>query len=995
MKALLLVFAVLFVFVALCRGQTDPNDYAEVRRLFGAGSSRYGQLGQFDSTLFTQVPFDFEVLKFCIVNHLPSSDIESVSTTNYEPLEYHAIAISTDLNIYSWGFGSPGQGSPDRLVSTVHEKVPQLLGNINDFTEGVISTGVKFLTCGSTQTFIMTNDAKMIVFGSHERGQLGIGNNATEIAASVITPRRSPSLEAFNFESMWALGAGTFAVSAEKSYAFGDNSFSQLSFANTAGESTYYYVPTEILGSLASGDRLLKSISGGSQYTIMLTTSGKIYACGLDQGGLNLGIGQTSTNSHPATLVYSTTQVKFVASQGQSTVFLDSANVLRGWGANLYNQLCIADTQLNAPVEIDDLTPLGIENAKVNAIKLSSQHTMIQFDDKVFKVCGNNRFGNLGVLDPITNYPPTYLNVSQWMIIEDFKQSTTVTTLSDLQVIDSNVFALNSANGQVFGYGDVSRIPNVLVNFPSMVEIKHNNGSTLFESIATGEFASAAIEKDTGKLFMWGGQRFPIAFLTGGLSQTHVYKPQVHPSFAQRNVSAIYMGTTSPSSAPVSTSDETGYSYTTFYALLNDTKILYSWGVNDYYQLGYRYLNSTRVFSQVNFEPLRFRLPTNNTRVHKVCASGRHWVALTYEDDSTSSSSTSSTDPFASRSVFDLTVIGSNKLGTLGIGSDQTLSSAASPLRTQQGIATDCAVGDFHTMFINNNKRASGTGQNSDGRAGFGLLQSSSTFNPASIGSFISKVYAGAKTTFYIATNGTVYASGDNTFGQLGFPVATKTVLFPTAVPNLPAVLKVSSAPNGGAHTLFLTTDGEVYATGRNDVGQLSLGDFVNRFGPEKITLPEGTVGLEVSAGKDHSLILLGARVCPNLCSGRGICDKVLGVCNCGTSSTGDQYVGFDCSLRQCSDPTCSGHGTCDLDRGICRCQARYKGTTCNQLRCLNNCSGSNRGTCLANVGTCSCKSGFTGLDCSISSDASRVVKRATNSLIVMVAISIIVALLC
>jgi alpha-tubulin suppressor-like RCC1 family protein len=179
-QQVILLLLLLVCCITYTYAQDDPNDFPEVRMLFGTGSNRFGQLGQFDTKLFTQAPMNFTVTKFCVVNQKLSTsettdaEAEQIPIT-VEPDQYHAVAVSDTLDVYTWGFGGPGQGSLARLDTTVHTKEPQFLFNIK--TLSAASTSVSILACGDTNTIIVTNDNKVVVFGSHAKGQLGVSSN--------------------------------------------------------------------------------------------------------------------------------------------------------------------------------------------------------------------------------------------------------------------------------------------------------------------------------------------------------------------------------------------------------------------------------------------------------------------------------------------------------------------------------------------------------------------------------------------------------------------------------------------------------------------------------------------------------------------------------------------------------------------------------------------------------------------------------------------------
>lgn len=94
-------------------------------------------------------------------------------------------------------------------------------------------------------------------------------------------------------------------------------------------------------------------------------------------------------------------------------------------------------------------------------------------------------------------------------------------------------------------------------------------------------------------------------------------------------------------------------------------------------------------------------------------------------------------------------------------------------------------------------------------------------------------------------------AMGKNRYGQLGIG-STDDVLTPTQV-LLPNGTRVVSIAAGAFHALFLTEDGEVYATGWNRWGQFGNGGSEIAQTPKRILTGVNTI----AAGYGHSLFLL------------------------------------------------------------------------------------------------------------------------------------------
>ena len=73
-----------------------------------------------------------------------------------------------------------------------------------------------------------------------------------------------------------------------------------------------------------------------------------------------------------------------------------------------------------------------------------------------------------------------------------------------------------------------------------------------------------------------------------------------------------------------------------------------------------------------------------------------------------------------------------------------------------------------------------------------------------------------------------IFAIGDNRFGQLGLGDRTSRNTF-TAVPALPDGKVAKQVIAGEDHTMILAEDGTVFACGDNSFGQLGLGDTTQR----------------------------------------------------------------------------------------------------------------------------------------------------------------------
>jgi alpha-tubulin suppressor-like RCC1 family protein len=179
------------------------------------------------------------------------------------------------------------------------------------------------------------------------------------------------------------------------------------------------------------------------------------------------------------------------------------------------------------------------------------------------------------------------------------------------------------------------------------------------------------------------------------------------------------------------------------------------------------------------------------------------------------------------------------------------------------GVAS-VAAGDDHALAVRNDGTVWAWGGNASGQLGDFAL--TGTNCPVQVRgpdgrsplAGIRNVAAGRGFSLAVGTDGTVWAWGSNSAGQLGDGTTTNRST-PARVrgPNGAGVLgSVSTASAGSDHALALLTDGTVRAWGTNTHGQLGDGTTANR----SVPVPVQGVGCvtQVAAGGRHSL----ARLC-------------------------------------------------------------------------------------------------------------------------------------
>ncbi|ACL06695.1 regulator of chromosome condensation RCC1 [Desulfatibacillum aliphaticivorans] len=234
---------------------------------------------------------------------------------------------------------------------------------------------------------------------------------------------------------------------------------------------------------------------------------------------------------------------------------------------------------------------------------------------------------------------------------------------------------------------------------------------------------------------------------------------------------------------------------------------VWAWGDNSSGQLGIG-------TNKASLSPVRVMhksgAPLNG--VLKVAAGERHSLALTAKGE--------------------VWTWGDNSKGQLG---DGFFYERRSPVKVRH-IRTNplenivgAACGGKHSLAVASDGTVWAWGSNSDGQIGDGTLKNRQ--NPRQVMRFgkplagVKAVAAGFAHSLALSVDGTVWAWGDNEFGQLGdcsdYDRKAPVQVMHSVDRPLDNVVAIAA---GRAFSLALTRDGEVWAWGNNGVGQLGMG---------------------------------------------------------------------------------------------------------------------------------------------------------------------------
>ena len=706
----------------------------------------------------------------------------------------YAMFVKTDHTLWAMGSNELGQLG-DGTTTDRHTPVQ-------------VATGVASVAAGSYHMLFVKTDGTLWAVGNNNDGQLGDGTT---------TNRSTPEQVATGVASVSPGYAHTMFIKTDGTlWATGMNNHGQLGDGTTANRSTFEQIASDVA-----------SVSAGDAHTLFVKTDETLWATGSNNAG-QLGDG---TKTDRSTFEQVASGVILVAAGVDHTMFIKADGTLWGMGGDYSGQL--GDGVALASSTTSQSTPEQVASGVVS-VAAGDSYTMFLKSDGSLWGTGDDFSGELGDGAPI----PEDENLMQ-------ARSTPVKVLP----LASVAFTTQPIS-QTIALGDNAILTAVTSGTPPPTlqwQVSTNGGSTWTDLTETSRYSGTA----TGTLtvtqpttVMSGYQCRCVATnvvnaatsnaATLTVSQTWA---TVHSVAAGSYHSMVLMtdgtlwatgynyagglgdGTTTDRSsweqvASGVASVACGYQHTMF---IKTDGTLWATGLNANGELGDGTTTNRSTPEQVA------------TGVASVATGGAHTMFI--KTDGT------------------LWAMGYNGWGQLGNG---TTTDQSTPIQIASGVVS-VSAGNLQTVFLKTDGTLWGTGNNSNGELGDGTSVgdgSSSNFavrtTPEQVASGVASVSEGAYRTMFVKTDGTLWATGWNGYGQLGDGTTTERNIFEQVATG------VASVSAGGEHTLLVKTDGTLWATGQNNDGQLGDGTTT-----ECNTFEQVATGVaSVSAGGSHTLFV-------------------------------------------------------------------------------------------------------------------------------------------
>ncbi len=291
--------------------------------------------------------------------------------------------------VYVCGYNAEGQlGQNDITVKTL----PVVVTGVSNVEQLVVAT------TSSGAVYARTGEGRLYVWGCNTSGQLGLGDAANRLKATLVTSVQDVA---------WVAACGDFALcrtSAGRVYGAGTNNYGQLGIGGTTAVNVW--TPANVT---LPADRIyLCGNSSGGATAYIVDEENQLWVCGSNTAG-QLGLGNTANLSSFARVSLDEPWQGKIAkirclctdNDAPAVIILDTAGALWSAGRNTLGQLARGDNAkaainnrfakmvhgLRADLRFSDVFIAGYSN---------SHHVLALASDGRLLSCGYNGWGQLG-----------------------------------------------------------------------------------------------------------------------------------------------------------------------------------------------------------------------------------------------------------------------------------------------------------------------------------------------------------------------------------------------------------------------------------------------------------------------------------------------------------------------------------------------------------------------------------------------------------------------
>jgi alpha-tubulin suppressor-like RCC1 family protein len=337
--------------------------------------------------------------------------------------------------VFAFGLNNDGQlGSTANSATKNPNPTPMLV-----VLPGATGPVTRIAT-GPNHSLAVTATGQLYAFGLNYYGQLGNANAVGSKGANNPTPTlvALPGASGPVTEAASGLNYSLALTATGQLYAFGDNRYGQLGNANNNGVADANPTPTPVTLPGATGP--VSEISAGDSHSLALTATGQLYAFGLNEyGQLGTTVNNAGTGANPTpslvTLPGATGPVSGISAGAFDSFAVTSTGQLYAFGLNTRGQL---GTTANNGNENANPTPTLVTlpgaTGPVSEISAGGAHSLAVTSTGQLYAFGLNTYGQLGTTvnngNENANPTPTLVPLPAGTVIEAIAQGSAEQTLA-------------------------------------------------------------------------------------------------------------------------------------------------------------------------------------------------------------------------------------------------------------------------------------------------------------------------------------------------------------------------------------------------------------------------------------------------------------------------------------------------------------------------------------------------------------------------------------
>ena len=873
--------------------------------IWSFGHNNYGQLG---INNLTNKNLPQRVLGIDGIGNL--QNIVSISAGKYT-----SFAIDDEGQVYSWGYNNYGQlGLNNKTTYKAPKKVLDENGNIG------LNNVILASSYGENTKFVK-GDGTVWTVGYNANGELGNGfNTNTQLVSCISIPKLVVDQKVLTFNSVGETKKINAKVSSgfnllrseietdNYTYEILDTNIATIANENTnvnnsskeytitsAGEGeTYIRIRNEEFGILTTvkvivltqGSVVKPKIVGGNSHFVALKADGTVWAWGYNNNG-ELGIEQDNVSKPTDT---NQKDVIDIAAGDNFTVLLKKDGTVWATGSNGSGQLGQNNTTMSKSfIQVKSHNGKGYLTDVIDITANGSYVAALKKDGTVW-AWGYNRYGQLGNNSTTSKYLPTRVaNVNNIMdiaagekhlVLLDSDGSVWATGKNDYGQLGINyvssrdkglsvpVKMLNSSgNGELTNiskivagteytllvtesgtllscgynnYGQLAQgnIKNALL--PVISKDSNGNAITNVKDISAKGYLASILREDGT---VWTvGQNIYGAAANGTKTNNNLYKQVLSEDRKQVFTNGILVSNTSKT---IAIADNNGKVYTSGYNGEHGQL-----GINNSDINSQTYLECiTKINAEIQEKNIILNLIGTTKQIEIKKDLGLNILCKDLEEDKIT---------FKSQNEKIVTVDDNGLLTSLKFGSTIINVKNENTKRTESITVKVLGKGGITIPKVESGRwfsvalKADGTvwawGNNNYGQLGLNTT-STKILKPTKINlNNVVDIACGDYFTLFLKQDGTVWATGLNSSGQLGNNSKTTKEIIPVKVKDLSDIIKIAT---GNAHALALKSDGTVWAWGGNGSRQLGDGTTTKRLAPVQVQNLQNIK--EISAGMNTS----------------------------------------------------------------------------------------------------------------------------------------------